>query len=281
MRNETFSRDLADLFARRRCGHMGHWEYDVPDGPRLWQEFLGKHPEYYLPREELEVIDQAVSHIGALIQGPVSIVSLGPGSLVRKDLALAKAFQTASFHIVEGASDSLRLSRAEVECANPEWLVTAHQGDFYELLPPTPARPVATLFGQTLFNLEGPASEPPDRSLKTNLEALRRPGQLLIVAQDSTQDSDKIEAAYRGQNEFALNVLKQAGLDHDAFGFDVEWHPESHCLAHYFTKGPARWHFNSSWKLPKDRFLDIADQAGYRLIESYSKNGMALSVLEG
>lgn len=274
--------DLELLWNRNRVGHMGHWEYMVPEGLDLWASFIENHPEYYLPAEEMSVIQTAVSEgIGDHIKGPVSVISLGPGSLVTKDIALAECFDTRTFDMVDNSDEILGVASKTVAEKKPGWEQATHQNNFYKSLPETEFQPVIIMCGQTLFNVEGPSHKFPKAQVVNRLKALRRSGATLIMPQDATDDEIKIRTAYQGQRKFALNVLEHAGQKGD-MEFDVRWHRDTRCLAHLYTSRAQgeHWHFNSSWKPTRELFAEAAQEAGYSRSKIYGHNGMTLPIFD-
>ncbi len=293
--NEELIKDFEDLRSRKRAGHMGRWEYSYPlqdhdkvGGISLWAEFLKTHPEYYLALAEKRIASKAATHLTRYIDEPLSLIGLGTGDkehFKAKELSLVSKFSRVAEIISLDKEGRYVMSSLEAAReARPEATLRGKCLDFFKNFSVSPSYiPFAAMFGGTLFNEEGfvqdgPPVEVTTRRLKIIRDGIKR-GHFFITV-DTNQDKDKIEKAYMGQAAFARNLVHLINrdtpysFDYDQSRFRVEWHPKSHLLAHYLTLDGEEFHFNNSYKLPQEIFLNCAEQAEFKPIYSINVNGI-------
>jgi hypothetical protein len=281
--NPEFEKDLQDLLSGTRQGHMGHWEYEAPDGEKLWAEFIARNKAYYIPENEKALIKKLKLSIPA----PVTVVSYGGGgNFYCKEAVIARQFSLLKRIVhIDCSPKQLERSVAQGKQIFPDAKHISILADFWEdsFSYPVEGIEICMLFGMTLFNIKGdPNGKPPTHQITRNLKKLKSrmtKDAIFITTNDGNTDKESIEAAYAGQTMFAKNMLRLGNYDTPNVGFEVEYHPESHALAHYLTL-PERKCFNNSYKLPHDIFLECARLTGYTMDEKSicDTKGMSLDI---
>lgn len=293
--------DVRALLNGTKAGHMGHWEYSEPSHPddpvrgsQLWHKFLAENPSYYLPKAEAKIISNSAAEIATFIKPPINFVSLGPGTkenFLIKEIKLATAFEKVeSFTVVDVCEKHISSSLEVIMHKKLSASLHIECSDFYQgFSHNNNFTTVAAMFGGTLFNVAGFVNESlPSETVILRLKNLRRfiKNGYLVITQDANQGKERIEAAYRGQTEFALNLIHRINrdthyeFDIDKCDFDVEWHEQSHVLAHYLIIDGKKYHFNNSYKVPTQDFKYWARTAGFEIEKIYQDNGMNLFLLK-
>lgn len=284
LNNRAFENDLADLLTGKRQGHMGHWEYEAPNADILWENFLKTNKEYYIPNHEMNVIKDVSLNIPA----PVTLICYGAGSnFYCKEALVAKNFKLLKSIVhIDRSPKQLSLSLEQGRRLFPHANNIPVLADFFEDFEyKVEGFEVSTLFGLTLFNVEGnPEDRAPTDRIISNLKKLRNrmsANALFITTNDKNTNKKSIEAAYAGQSVFAKNMLLLGDYDSSDIKFEVEYHSKSYSLAHYL-KFSKRLCFNNSYKVPERIFLDCVFKSGFDCVSSLShpNNHIALHILK-
>lgn len=291
-----------NLRERRQFGHMGSFEY-ANGGMGKWEKFLAEHPEYYIPGEEQAIIERCAHMSARLIEAgkKVTIVSRGPGTkFAAKEGVLIRAFMVAGVDIakvvyIDFSKQALNRSVREGRVLLPNAQHQIAQADIFASETKNEYKvigtEVSTCFGLTPMNVEGhPESDlPPISAVEANfrgINAQQKKGSHFIATYDHNEDAKSIEAAYRGQSEFALHMLeldKHLGMNTSHVDFGVQYFPKSRILGHYFefqkdvkyqmagrqmteVKGTKLW-FNNSVKLSSDQVREAYTHTGFGYVE--------------
>jgi uncharacterized SAM-dependent methyltransferase len=211
-----FLKDASDFFAEKRLGHMGYWRYSEPlfsgdkvNGMHHWAEFVKSARNgnaYYVYNDEVEVIQNSVLKIQKEIQGPITLIDLGPGSkeaLIEKPGFLISSLEGVNSYVgVDIVPDLLIRIQKIVEENYPHLQFFGFNKDFFHLplSLPISGTGLMVIFGQTMLNLPiDPFDAKLSRMMMTGMfKKLRADwpqGACFIATQDCTQDSkDLVEA---------------------------------------------------------------------------------------
>lgn len=294
-----FDQDFDDLVHGRRAGHMGHWEFN-DNSLEKWAQFLADNRKnYYIPRLEVSLIHKFSDASAKLIQSPVTLVIRGGATnVLPKDAYLAKQFNNVVGVVyIDCAQDVLDRAVADGKIAFGEDGVWHRPilGDMFDpdLRYSVEGTEVNTVFGLTLHNQEGRPHEGVREAYITQMANMRQQmskGAHLITVQAANQNTSLVEAAYRKQSEFALDMLHQTNsLDREKVDFVVKHFADGFVLAHgyrfkdktpvttisgtkVFNQGDVLW-FNNSDNPTVDEFLDRNRQAGFKPLLTENRQG--------
>jgi uncharacterized SAM-dependent methyltransferase len=299
--------DAEALFAGTKAGHLSYIHYGEPEdkddkvcGSREWIK-LQNHPDYYLSREELELIPAVSRDLGRLALAP-EVVDLGTGdedNTRRKTLPLIKELCFHTYHAVDFSESFARQAAAVVRS---ELDVTARHHCFDFLQPPEGSEfPLSLLlmFGSTITNI--PVSrEDGYAQLKAQFAKLRRllrSNGYLLVGFDTNQNEHELHKAYvnephaRMSMDVLWRILRDTDvrLDPDDFEYRGHWMPEHFRYAQMLTvkrdcpvSSPRRsfslkagqlFNIANSFKFPVDVMADAAAGAGWRLTRVWTQSG--------
>ncbi len=316
--NELFTQDVIALKTGQREGHLGQWEYSLPESPddpvrgaELWAKFLESTPEYYIMASEAELVEQAAEKIPSLIEEPVAFALLGIGTvpaLERKDLKIVEKFKhVPNITAFDINPEYIEKGIPAIREKFTQSIVGGFITDLFQHGFEAPrgrgqnTRLVATMFGATLFNVGAERDYVgrlvvPETTIRTNLREIRKSlkkGDLFITTHDGNMDPKKVEASYRKQTEFATNLAHRIkrdtpykSINPDASEFRVEFDQKSGVLGHYLTfdfdgDGKIQEYLaNISLKVPEDRFLAWCRKEKFKTTLSLATNGVHLHALE-
>lgn len=316
--NELFTSDVIQHKKGRIEGGLGQWEYSSPrypndpvNGSENWVRFLENHPEYYLMEAEIELAKLAAPIIPNLIQDPAILVMLGVGNkyaLKRKDIqATSKVPNVEGVNILDISSSYIGEGLPVIEKAHPGVTASATITDIFNGFHVNrgyhpDSRVIATMFGCTLDNVPAAREDftrkliPPEDAIRRRLAAVRqslRKGDLFITTHDGNQDSEKVEAAYRGQTQFATNLAHRIKrdtpykkTDTERVSFRVEFNKQSSSLYHYLTldfgegHGPQEIMINNSPKIDPDTRAAWYDEEKFEPLKTIEHDGVYLNILE-
>ncbi len=252
----SFAKDVRDLFANRRAGHLGKWMYSLPlydgdpvRGAELWTNVIEDAKNgsaYYVFNDERILIRQAAPLIASYIKNDCSLIDLGPGSkdaFLNKILPLINASNKSikeyiGVDICPSTLDTLG-SLAKETCSDVT--VKTLVADFLDTPFKYPAdnpSELAVLFGLTLFNLciDPRVEELPELLLSRYLKNLgahfKNQNGILVVTQDTNRDAALLAEAYETNRAYEETVLYRIardlpiseGYDPEAFEMVMEFH---------------------------------------------------------
>lgn len=309
--NTSFSQDVLDWFTFKRAGHMAKWLFSSPKypgdkacGALVWGHLIEeaqKGSPYYIFNDEQQVIKAALPTIRAEIKKPLTLIDLGPGS---KDAVISKTcpiMSELSDHVqqyisIDSNQDFINTASHVISNLYPNVLNGGLCLDFLDdsfRYPSKERLTVTLLFGITLCNMliDPREKELPLYLLRSYFLRLRShfgdSDGYLIITQDTNQDVDKLEPAYRGLTEYYLTLPHRIKRDLDVFGdYDpeafevkVEFIQDSKALAVSFVvKKDMKFTVNgrfvslvqgeqlymgNSFKFDRDTFLSTAQEAGF------------------
>ncbi len=286
----SFWKEWSDIIIGKTAGTLGQYEYN-DSSMAIWNKFLKDNADvYYAPGNEPVVIKRGIPVSAEIIgNGPVTLVSRGCGTKFFAKEGLLKPYlkNIAKVIYMDRTENALDQSEYEGRKLFPDAI---HKRICHDIFDPALrydviGTEVNVLFGLTLNNVSGFVQDgPPQKDYQDKIKAMKEQmsqGAHFLVTGDTNQDKESNEAAYRGQIAFALSMLRRNGIS-IPFDFEVEYHPESYLLAHYFVSdqvwpvniptlyGDIRYHrkkrihFNSSGKFPADVQIKWTEDAGLK-----------------
>ena len=214
------------------------WFYDER-GSLLFDD-ITRLPEYYPTRTERAILAAHVDEIAAE-SGADTVIELGSGTSDKTRLLLQALTDAGTLRrFVPFDVDPTILTAATVSIGEqfPDIDIDAVVGDFttdlkhLADLPPGPARRLVVFLGSTIGNLEPEARA----QFLTQVAAILRPGDGLLLGTDLVKDPDRLIRAYDDSAgvtaEFNRNVLRvidaalHADFDLDTFEHVAVWDAE-------------------------------------------------------
>ncbi len=311
----SFFQDLRDLLTLERVSHVGPHQYEAhsgqhdghsTSGPVMWARTESSelvNPDGNIFNAEENLIETRVrKELPAYIPEGVRVVELGPGTFTafnKKTLLIIHALKSTTCTIVDKSHAFLKSiydSKALLGIENLEQV----EDDFFQ-----PSRcyhdnddeALVTLLGSTLGNMLGPLRDKlPEAALVNALQNVAnatRKGWLLVSI-DTDQNGERVQAYYKKQEEFQLNIFDRliaAGLvdkrfKREAIEYDTEWRSSSGQLGHMavikrklkfalagmevvLRKGQ-RLHLKNSFKFKPEFFEKCCNLAGLELVKVWS-----------
>ena len=183
-------------------------------------------PEYYLTDAELEIMQNNIDEMAALIGKSASLIEFGSGSSLKTRILLENLDDLAAYVPVDISEEHLFSSAQKIRAEFPAIDVRPVVADFtksFALPSPTimPIKNVVYFPGSTIGNFEH----------ETAMELLRvmhgeaGEGGALLIGVDLQKDPDIIDRAYNDSAgvtaEFNLNMLRHLNDSYDA-NFDLD-----------------------------------------------------------
>lgn len=258
-KKNRFLIDTINLFSGDRSGHMARYAFthaqnpqDKARGAEYWEKFIDTAPNYYLYREERNLIRSAAKKIITSLPDNVSFVELGPGeehAVREKTLSLLRAFNNAAAttsgkkQIVDYtaldispsfANDAAKTVTGSINVPSSEVV-----SDFTEdnLTVPVQGCPVMLVFGGTLLNASSVKGYKPEYALQSYLDNIRDivgPDGYVVITQDTNTDQKSLMKAYKHRmcEKAALSIMHRMERDLDTTNFcgddfrhEIKWDP--------------------------------------------------------
>jgi len=291
------------------------FEGDKVNGMGLWGEYIRKAKvgnAYYVPHGEMQALKALLKNITHHIKGDTTVIDLGPGSeeaLLGKVMPVIDALKSKSYIGVDIVPECLQRIEESLKAHAPDVRFKGIVADFYKDRIPLPVETtlVMAIFGQTIINLpiDPRAGNLPDPELTSNLKKfhahLNGKG-YFIAAQDCNQNEKDFHDAYMTGADFHLNLLYRIardlhvseGFDPGGFGFKVTFFKETGAMAYtYVCQKPMEFelegekfslskgqefYLHNSYKFKADRFVGVASNAGFKLIDTQFDEGQRVAV---
>lgn len=207
--DQPFLSAVLALFNGEKSGNLYSYMYGEgsPDdaatsGGEYWHDFLTETHDYYLVREEAAAIQKALEPLSMAIPEGLLSVELGPGDSTATDLKTLpfnKAIKPAAYLAIDINATYAHDAAATVAKA---MTIPAHgqMADFIDgglITQDAPA--VYSLFGGLLANIPTINGVHHLDTLARHLHRIRnmmKPGDYLVITQDSCRDPRKLHAAY-------------------------------------------------------------------------------------
>jgi dimethylhistidine N-methyltransferase len=300
---ETFRADVLEGLSRPQKAIPPKYFYDA-EGSRLF-EAITELAEYYPTRTEIALLREIAPALGRMISPGAALVEFGSGASVKTRILLDAAPQLAVYAPIDISRAALDAAGVAIRRDYPKLTVAPLLDDFTRALSLPPAaqgRPVTGFFpGSTIGNFT------PDEA-RDFLRAARRllgEGARFLVGIDVVKDEPTLVAAYDDAlgvtAAFNRNLLARINrelggdFDLDAFAHRALWnavdsriemHLESRKAqtvrvagrAFRFAKGETI-HTENSAKFTVERFAALANEAGWRLEDSWQSARPAFAVV--
>jgi|GEM_PF-3290090 len=281
------------------------YEGDRVNGMWHWGEYIKKAKAgnaYYVPNGEIEALHTLLKNIRSHIKGEAAVIDLGPGSeeaLFGKVMPVLEALDSNHYIGVDIVPECLGRIEDSLKVHSPDIKFTGINSDFYQnkITLPTAETLVMAIFGQTIINLpiDPRVEKLPDMVLGSYFKRFHshlNGNGYFIAAQDTNQNEADFHDAYRTGADFHLNMLYRIardlpvseGFDPEAFGFKITFFKETGAMAYTYvcqkpmtfelegetftlSKGQ-EFYLHNSYKFKADRFVSIAKDSGFDLVET-------------
>ncbi|HXU99904.1 MAG TPA: ergothioneine biosynthesis protein EgtB [Caulobacteraceae bacterium] len=286
---EEFRADVIEGLSAPRRRLEPKWFYDAR-GSALFEKIC-RLPEYYLTRQENDLLARIAPEIASRIPGGATLVELGSGASLKTRRLLDAATGIAAYRPIDVSEAALGAAVASIAADYPLLDVRPVIADFTAIeeimAAPTNGAPVGFFPGSTIGNFAPAAA----------VDLLRRVRRLLgdeglfIVGVDLAKEAETLLAAYNDSQgvtaAFNLNLLARinrelngnldaANFAHRAVWNEVEGRIEMHLAVlkthvaraadtdFTFVEGETI-HTENSYKFTKDYFAALARRGGWRV----------------
>lgn len=291
------------------------FEGDRVNGMWHWGEYIRKAKEgnaYYVPEGEIQGLRALLKNIGQHVKGDVAVVDMGPGSedaLMGKVMPIVRATGAHQYIGVDIVPECLQRIQESLKSKAPDIAFSGICADFYQerVRLPVDTTLVMAILGQTIINLpiDPRVENLPDMVLESyfkRFHAHLNGCGYLIAAQDTNQNEADFHDAYMTGADFHLNLLHRIkrdlpvseNFDPDAFDFKITFFKETGAMAYtYVCQKPMKFeledevfslaagqafYLHNSYKFKSDRFVKIANAAGFRLVETQFDDNQKVAV---
>ena len=303
--DRLFLADVKALFLQQKEENLSPYLYSSPDpdiegdlanGEVHYYKIISQNLNYYLYKEEIELMNNAAKKMAAYVQPEANIIEFGPGTDIafrNKTLPFLKEVKQLKSYIPMDLCETYLIQSEEILSDElPEVLVKPIKTDFiknvdivnnYNL-------PVVFFKGSTITNLST------DNCLDflSRIAQALKPNGRLIVGVDANQNEFSLRKAYDNGMvaNFILSTLHYinrdlpiSGFDPLAFKYEFNWVAENHCVEHNVratkeqsfildgipvkVKNGTKFHFFSSYKYPIAYFQNIALKAGLQPLDYF------------
>lgn len=281
------------------------YDGDKVNGMWHWSQYIKKAKAgnaYYVPNGEIQALHALLKNIRGHVKGEAAVIDLGPGSeeaLLGKVMPVIEALSSKHYIGVDIVPELLDRMEKSFKSHAPYIQFSGINADFYQdkIKLPSDKTLVMAIFGQTIINLPiDPCVEKlPDMVLGSYFKRFHshlNGNGFFIAAQDTNQNEEDFHDAYMTGADFHLNLLYRVArdlpisesFDPDAFGFKITFFKETGAMAYTYvcqkpmtfelegetfalTKGQ-EFYLHNSYKFKADRFVSIAKNSGFDLVET-------------
>lgn len=301
-----FMRDMHKLFRGEECGHVGRWQYsnkefeeDLVEGAALWSSFIEQSSDYYLLKNEIELINKYACELIDNNEAPVSLVDFGPGPsfpVLNKTLPIARMFKNMRAYCpIDKNYKYLIDASEEINNEYPYVRIKAFNADYFkdDIQLAADPKPFALFFGSSISNIPGSTKHGiPEKEVIFQLSRLRRivgDRGSLLMGYDANQDAESIIRSYSHpiHKKFGINLMQRVrrdlpvygDFDSNAWHYEPIWHPENHQLCHtavadkdqvfmlgrefFDIKQGEQFILNNSYKYPIEKMCGWGKEAGF------------------
>ena len=292
---DPFRKDVLDGLSKPQKSVPSRWLYDAK-GSALFDD-ITELPEYYPTRTELKILREKAGSMAEAIGPEAMLIEYGAGSLLKVRILLDALDRPAAFVPVDISESHLHAAAEELDRDYPELLIQPVAADFMAShlgadLPHVGGRRAGFFPGSTVGNL---SNEEILRFL-SNVRADLGGEACFIIGLDQPKPADILVPAYDDAQgvtaAFNLNLLermnRELGADFDIgkFRHEARWNAaESRIEMHLvslaeqsltvagerfvFTAGETI-HTENSRKIALEDFAGLADEAGWRLDQTWT-----------
>jgi dimethylhistidine N-methyltransferase len=305
--SEEFRAEVVEGLSAARKRLSPKWFYDAR-GSELFEQIC-RLPEYYLTRQENDLLARIAPELAARLPRNSTLVELGSGASLKTRRLLDAAPAIKAYAPIDLSEAALSAAVRSISQDYPDLAVHPIIADFTEItdLPSMPGDgPLVGFFpGSTIGNF------PPDEAvaLLVRVRRLLGEGAIFIVGVDQAKDAETLGAAYNDPAgvtaAFNLNLLARINrdlggdFDLDAFAHRAVWNVmEGRIEMHLevlkthraraadteftFVEGETI-HTENSYKFTPARFAALAAQGGWRVASRWESPApeFAVYLLEG
>jgi uncharacterized SAM-dependent methyltransferase len=230
-------KDFFDLFTSNQAKDLLKYAYQDPS----LYDAVTNSPDYYLFRDEVQLIQQHKDQLSEHLSGIKTLVELGPGSengLSQKTLPLLNCAQDLHKYVAVDISQNYLEEIGPFIKSKTNLEVNLVQANFVEdslkqISSPEPKALI--MLGSTLGNFNNFETS----SLLNRLSQEVRPSDRLIITIDTNQNPVSLTAAYnsKANKNFILEIMKCYGKqNHDFesmirfFDISAEWDLSTKCV---------------------------------------------------
>ena len=314
-KKSPFVFDVKYFFLGQKKENLGPYLYSNPNpeiendlvyGEKYYQKLIYEVPDYYLYKDEVDVIKKYADSIANYIPLEATVIEFGPGTekaFITKTLPLLKAIEKLKNYVaVDLCQTYLDQTKDLVEQEFNEVTVQLVKDNFFsncELVQKLPSSQVVWFKGSTLGNI----TQPDCVDFLQRISQALQPDGILIVGLDSNQDEVSLRKAYDNEPvaKFITNIFERINRDCEidnfdpkAFTYHFEWNEEEHCVKHQaiatesqsFTidntpisiKKGDLFHVTSSYKYPTEFFQKMAINTGFKILDCFIDNHKRMAV---
>ncbi len=269
------------------------WFYDQR-GSALFEEICAQ-PEYYPTRQEMALLESAAPQIARYIDPGATLIELGSGASLKTRRLLDASVNIAAYAAIDISPSALEAGLAEIKRIYPRLAIHPVLGDFTRptsLSALDAAGPKVGFFpGSTIGNFDPEATV----TFLRSCVGLFGQGSMFIVGVDLAKDAETLVAAYNDAQAvtaaFNKNLLVRinreldGNFDLSTFAHRAVWNAlEGRMEMHLqsvvdqsviigdrvfdFVEGETI-HTENSYKPTRSRFLELARQGGWSLVEDW------------
>lgn len=313
-----FRSDIIDLFERRCGGHVQHWLYSDQTrgqltGSELWRAFTHSSRAYYIPNDEIELIQKHGNALLAESQAD-AVVDFGVGSerVVRsKVMPIVNGLSNVRIYAgVDISAAMLKKAATAMTAERPDMTVETHEADFHgSPLRLTGSKRLGLIFGCSVTNQNSREGDGfPRAEIAENLRDFQKhlgAGSELLVTYDANPDPTHAMSAYdnpywsrhvTGLMYDVARELKVAGdFNPAAWSHEIRWDEAAkvihQCVVaereqtlvmddrEYRFRQGERFVAVNNYKFPELVFRGLCEDAGYTVGRSAALKTMRLQHL--
>ncbi len=316
---QSFLSDVKSLFLRQQEENLAAYLYSTPNpdikddpanGEICYLELISKNLDYYLYKEETQLINNVATKIAAHVPAESNVIEFGPGTDIafkNKTLPFLKEIKQFNSYIpLDLCETYLEQSKEILSRELPNISVQPIKTDFIKNVDIVKnfTLPVVFFKGSTITNL----STQNCLDFFGKISQAIQPNGILIVGVDANQNEASLRKAYDSGKvaNFILTILYYINrdlpiynFDPTAFNYEVNWVAETHCVAQNVRatkeqnflldgipiniKSGEKFHLLSSYKYPVDYFQNMAIKAGLQPLDCFLERNerMTIHVLGG
>lgn len=305
-----FKQDVIDLFSGKRGGHVEHWLYSDTirneySGSQLWQEFLKSSTDYYVLKNEIDLIARVAPSLGAVLPNMHTVIDFGVGSgqaLEKKVMPIVDSLKTVKSYIgVDLSGDFLRNAKNTLADNFPSVEAAAIQADFFNTSFALPQKDtLGVMLGCTISNMDVlmGADFPRSHIVKrlSHLKGLLGSNNHLLVSYDANTDVESILSAYSNEywGRHVTGIMYDVAKISEGNFSAADWRHlrvwnDTAYVLHQCAEATQDMEFSiddkvftvskgeqfvtvNNFKFPKPLFQSMCDEVGFVLKDSYSDN---------
>ena len=309
-RMTLFKQDVIDLFSGKRGGHVEHWLYSDTlrkefTGSQLWNEFLKASSDYYVLRNEVDLIARVAPDLATILPPIDTVVDFGVGNgaaLTNKVIPILEGLKTVQTYIgIDLSKAFLENAQNTITAAYPSITTQTIHGDFYNAsFALQDNKQLGLMLGSTITNLDMKMNDVfPQNHIVDRLKHLKElmgKDNHLLMSYDANTDSESIKLAYTNKYwgrhvtgiMYDVEGLTKGDFSAEDWKHTRVWNTEAHVL-HQCAESTRHQHFYiedycfdipkgkqfvtvNNFKFPTGLFQSMCDEAGFKVKDNYTDN---------